>query len=72
LPKVWIYIDAYGEYVVDTKRPEVDGEVVECDMNASLFRQIKAAVKKFELFQNVLEKHYADGVAHPGFVRRVR
>lgn len=45
---------------------------VECEMNASLFRQIRAAEKKHEKFQDLLEKFYAEGVEHPSTIRRVK
>lgn len=72
MPKVWIAIDAYGEYVVSESQPESEREVVEVFMNASLHRQIKDAVKKYEKFQDLLERFYCEGEAHPGRTRRVR
>lgn len=72
MPRVWLVVDKYGEYVVYPARPETDEEVVEVDMNASLYRQIKDAVKKYYKFQDVLERFYCEGQAHPGQVRRVR
>lgn len=75
MPKVYItWNDRYDEWLVWDKKPDLldDDEVVECEMNASLYRQIKAAEKKYEKFQDVLEKFYSEGVAHPGTVRRVK
>ena len=74
MPKAWIiWNDHYKEWVLcDSKPTNSDRDIVEVEMNASLFRQIRAAEEKFEKFQGILEKFYAEGVEHPNQVRRVR
>ena len=74
MPKVWLTWDArYHEWKVWDDRPSnEEQDVVEVEMNASLRRQIRAAEKKFEKFQNILERFYADGLEYPARVRRVR
>ncbi len=75
MPKVWIsWNDRYNEWLLWDNNPELgeDTYVVEVEMNASLKRQIRAAERQHEKFQNILEKFYAEGIEHPGSVRRVR
>ncbi len=73
IPKVFLTWDQhYSEWVMWDKFPEGQDDVVAVEMNASLHRQIRAAEKKHEKFQDILEKFYAEGVEHPGTVRRVR
>lgn len=75
MPKVWLTWDQrYQEWVMFDSYEETTDEqdVVEVAMNASLYRQIRAAEKKYEKFQDLLEKFYAEGIEHPGTVRRVR
>lgn len=69
LPRVWIVVDDPDHLVVyDREHP--DG--VPVDMNASLYRQIKAATQKFWKFQDVMARMYQEAVLHPKTVRRVR
>jgi hypothetical protein len=52
-----------------------DEEFSDClpiDMNASLYRQIRAAEKKYEKFRELLENFYIEAYEHPDTVRRVR
>lgn len=73
MPKVWLTWDSqYSEWVMWDKKPEKEQDIVECEMNASLFRQIRAAEAKYDKFQDLLEKFYAEGIEHPSQVRRVR
>ncbi|MFN2638061.1 MAG: hypothetical protein ABR585_13640 [Gemmatimonadaceae bacterium] len=53
-------------------KPPFEQDVVEVEINGSLYRQIRAAEKKYEKFQDLLEKFYAEGVEHPDTVRRAR
>jgi hypothetical protein len=69
LPRVWISVEDSGDLVVH-EQDHPDGIPVE--MNASLYRQIKAATKNYFKFQRVLERMYSDAVEHPDRVRRVR
>ena len=72
MPKVWLtWNKQFQEYEVWKESPDQE-EVIECEMNASLFRQIRAAEAKFEKFQGILEKFYVEGKRHPTQVRRVR
>lgn len=71
MPKVWLtWDDRYREWCMWDVQPTREQDVVEVEMNGSLYRQIRAAEKKYEKFQDLLEKFYAEGVEHPG--RRVR
>lgn len=73
MPKVWLTWDhRYSEWVMWDDKPLSEEDVVEVEMNASLYRQIRAAEKKYDKFQDILEKFYAEGQAHPGQARRVR
>lgn len=68
MPRVWIVPESDRISVV-TEEVE-DGLPV--DMNAALLRQIKAANKQYEKFQNILAKFYIQAVEYPDTVRRVR
>ncbi len=71
LPKLWI-VPGDGEMQVYETEQE-DGTPVE--MNASLYRQIKAANKKYYKFQILLMDFYNEAVeaqAMRDFIRRVR
>lgn len=68
MPRVWIVPESDRISVVDEE--VADGMPV--DMNASLLRQIRAANKQYEKFQNILAKFYIQAVEYPDTVRRVR
>lgn len=68
MPRVWLVPNG-DDYDVDLQE-NPDGMAV--DMNASLLRQIKAAVKRYDKFQEVLNRFYTEAVKHPKTVRRVR
>lgn len=73
MPKVFLFWEQrYGEWQMFDEYPGNIYDVVEVEMNGSLYRQIRAAEKKYEKFQDILEKFYAEGIEHPGTVRRVR
>lgn len=73
MPKVSItWDDRYKEWVLLDGPPKEDTDYVECFMNASVYRQIRAAEKKYDKFQDVLEKFYTEGVEHPSSIRRVK
>jgi hypothetical protein len=54
MPKVWIIHDEETDQMLVSLN-EVDG-AVPVDMNASLYRQIVAADKKYGVFQKLLRK----------------
>jgi hypothetical protein len=68
VPRVWITLYDYGFEISDKETDE--GLAV--DMNASLFRQIVAANKKYEKFQHILDKFWNEASMHPNQIRRVR
>lgn len=68
MPRVWITPDTSFWTVV--REEDDEGKAVE--MNASLYRQIKAAEKQFFKFQEILYKFYIEAAKHPDSVRRVR
>ena len=74
MPRVWIVWDGdYSEFSVTNVEPEEGTpDVMVVDMNASLFRQIVAASKKYDKFQGIMQKFYREALDHPGKVRRVR
>jgi hypothetical protein len=75
MPKVWLSYDYdHGEYHMLDFAPtsDIDSQVVAVEMNGSLYRQIRAAERKFWKFQNVLEKFHREAHQHPDTVRRVR
>lgn len=68
MPRVWIVVEENG-LVVD---PHENPDGIPVDMNASLMRQIHAAHRQYNKFQNILNKFYLEAVNHPDNVRRVR
>jgi hypothetical protein len=58
MPKVWLAYDAPGDEweVVAGERPEWAEWAVEVEMNNSLYRQIKAAMKNYYKFQDHLAR----------------
>lgn len=68
MPRVWIVPESDRISVVLEEVP--DGMPVE--MSASVLRQINAANKQYEKFQNLLAKFYLQAMQTPNTVRRVR
>ena len=75
MPRVWLYQEV-DYFHGDVLRTEMHLEEVPnskpVEINASLFRQILAANKKYDKFQGILDKFYVEAVRHPASVRRVR
>ena len=68
VPRVWLTVEEYGMGMYT--EPQSDGMPV--DMNASLYRQIRAAEKQYDKFQGIMEKFYMEAVEHPDKIRRVK
>lgn len=74
MPRVWLSYDfGTAEWQMWDEYPEfASSEVAEVEMNASLYRQIRAAQKKFYKFQGILDKFFTEAQQDAEHVRRVR
>lgn len=75
MPKVWLAYDyGHGEYYMLDAAPtsDTDPQTIAVEMNGSLYRQIRAAEKKFWKFQNLLERFHREAHLQHNTVRRVR
>ncbi len=68
MPRVWIVPEEHRLTMSLTEHP--DGLAV--DMTNSLYRQILAANKRYEKFQDLLGDFYDEAAGYPDYVRRVR
>lgn len=69
VPRVWLVPQDNGAILVSPYE-DIDGIAV--DMNASLYRQIIAAYKKYRNHQDLLAKFYNEALEHPDQIRRVK